>query len=33
VVLAARGLTPEQVVNELKKRQGVSGLTEKASRG
>ena len=33
VVLAARGLTPEQVVDELKKRQGVSGLTEKASRG
>ena len=33
VVLAARGLTPEQVVNELKKRQGVSGLTEKAARG
>lgn len=31
-LLAARGLTPEQVVAELQKREGVSGLAEKAAR-
>ena len=32
VLLAERGLRPEQVLNELLRRQGVSGLDEKASR-
>lgn len=32
VVLAARGLTPSQVIEELQRREGVSGLAEKASR-
>lgn len=31
-VLAARGLTPAQVVDVLQQRQGVSGLAEKAAR-
>jgi phosphoribosyl-ATP pyrophosphohydrolase len=33
VLLAERGLRPEQVLSELMRRQGVSGLEEKASRG
>ena len=33
VVLAARGLTPKQVVEVLKARAGTSGLAEKAARG
>ena len=33
VVLAARGLTPKQVVEVLKARAGTSGLVEKAARG
>ena len=33
VVLAARGLTPKQVVDILQTRAGVSGLAEKAARG
>lgn len=32
VVLAARGLTPAQVISVLQNRQGVSGLAEKAAR-
>lgn len=32
VVLAARGLTPSQVIAELQRREGVSGLVEKAAR-
>lgn len=32
VVLAARGLTPAQVISVLQDRQGVSGLAEKAAR-
>lgn len=32
VLLAQQGLTPEQVTDELARRFGVSGLTEKASR-
>lgn len=32
VLLAARGLTPQQVVAILQARQGVSGLAEKAAR-
>ena len=32
VVLAENGLRPEQVVGELARREGVSGLQEKASR-
>lgn len=32
VLLAHHGLTPEDVFQELEKREGVSGLTEKASR-
>jgi len=32
VLLAARDLPPEMVWNELRRRFGVSGLTEKASR-
>jgi len=31
-LLAARGLTPEQVITVLQARQGVSGLAEKAAR-
>ena len=33
VLLAARGLTLGQVVEELQRREGVSGLAEKAARG
>ena len=33
VLLAERGLRPEQVIDELLRRQGLSGLDEKASRG
>lgn len=32
VLLAQQGLNPQQVLNELARRSGVSGLTEKASR-
>ncbi|MBF0187447.1 MAG: phosphoribosyl-ATP diphosphatase [Magnetococcales bacterium] len=32
VMLAQRGITPEAVVNELRRRFGVSGVVEKASR-
>lgn len=32
VLLAHHGLTPEDVFKELEKREGISGLTEKASR-
>ena len=32
VVLAEHGLRPEQVLAELARREGVSGLQEKASR-
>ena len=32
VVLAENGLRPEQVTEELARREGVSGLAEKASR-
>ena len=32
VLLAKFGLTPQQVVDELARREGVSGLEEKASR-
>lgn len=32
VLLAARGLTPAQVIAVLQQREGVSGLTEKAAR-
>ena len=32
VLLAARGLTLEQLISELQRRQGVSGLAEKAGR-
>ncbi len=32
VLAAARGLTLEQIIAELKQREGVSGLVEKASR-
>lgn len=33
VLLAEQGLRPEQVLNELARREGVSGIEEKASRG
>ena len=33
VLLAERGLRPEQVIDELLRRQGMSGLVEKSSRG
>ncbi|WP_454765152.1 phosphoribosyl-ATP diphosphatase [Cupriavidus campinensis] len=33
VLLARFGLTPADVVNELARREGMSGLAEKASRG
>ncbi len=32
VLLAQQGLTPQQVIDELERRIGTSGLTEKASR-
>jgi phosphoribosyl-ATP pyrophosphohydrolase len=32
VLLADQGLRPEQVLNELARREGVSGIEEKASR-
>jgi phosphoribosyl-ATP pyrophosphohydrolase len=32
VLLAQFGLTPQQVVDELARREGVSGIEEKASR-
>ncbi len=32
VALAYYGVRPEQILNELERREGVSGLTEKASR-
>jgi phosphoribosyl-ATP pyrophosphohydrolase len=32
VLLASRGLGPQDVLNELARREGVSGLEEKASR-
>jgi len=32
VMLAQQGLHPQQVIDELARRMGVSGLTEKASR-
>jgi len=32
VALAYYGVRPEQILNELAQREGVSGLTEKASR-
>jgi phosphoribosyl-ATP pyrophosphohydrolase len=32
VLLARIGRTPEDVVNELARREGLSGLVEKASR-
>lgn len=32
VLLAQQGLTPQQVIDELSRRMGVSGLHEKASR-
>ena len=33
VLLAHQGLKPEQVLNELERRFGLSGLEEKAARG
>ena len=33
VLLASRGLSPELVIEELKRREGISGIVEKASRG
>jgi len=33
VLLAQQGLRPEDVLRELERRFGVSGLTEKAQRG
>ena len=33
IMLAQRGLGPEQVLQELERRFGLSGLEEKASRG
>lgn len=32
VALAYYGVRPEQILNELERREGVSGITEKASR-
>lgn len=32
VLLAHHGLTPDDVLKELERREGVSGITEKASR-
>lgn len=33
VMLAQAGLKPQDVLNELARREGLSGLTEKANRG
>ena len=33
VLLASQGLTPDDVLNELERRFGISGLEEKARRG
>ena len=33
VLLAQQGLHPEQVLQELARREGLSGITEKAARG
>jgi phosphoribosyl-ATP pyrophosphohydrolase len=33
VLLAWHGLTPEDVLAELRRREGISGIDEKASRG
>lgn len=33
VLLASQGLHPDDVLNELARREGLSGLVEKASRG
>ena len=33
VLLASQGLRPEQVLDELARREGLSGLAEKAARG
>ena len=33
VLLADQGLHPDDVLNELARREGLSGITEKASRG
>ena len=33
VALAEHGLRPEQVIDELARREGISGLVEKAARG
>ena len=33
VLLAHKGLTPDDVLQELARREGVSGITEKANRG
>jgi phosphoribosyl-ATP pyrophosphohydrolase len=32
VLLAQFGLTPQQVIDELARREGISGLEEKAAR-
>jgi phosphoribosyl-ATP pyrophosphohydrolase len=32
VLLSRFGLTPQQVIDELARREGVSGIAEKASR-
>ena len=32
VLLASRGLSPELVLEELKRREGISGIVEKSSR-
>ena len=32
VLLASRGLSPDRVIEELKRREGVSGIVEKSSR-
>ncbi len=32
VLLQASGITPEQVMDELKRREGIGGLVEKAAR-
>jgi phosphoribosyl-ATP pyrophosphohydrolase len=32
VMLAQFGLTPQQVIDELARREGISGIEEKASR-
>lgn len=33
VLLAQQGISPQEVLNELARREGLSGLEEKASRG